>query len=123
MQQRGRRLSRGSLLDALPGLAQVADVLPQLLVACVFGVGAEDEAPGGTAILRHGQAQHTLAQGLALGGRNFLRHTDVVVLWKKHEQPPCDADLCREASALGANRVLEHLHHERLALKNLPLNG
>ncbi len=47
----------------------------------------------------------------------------MVVLRQKHQQPPGDADLRGQARALGANGVLDDLHHERLALEHLLLDG
>jgi hypothetical protein len=46
----------------------------------------------------------------------------MIVLWQKHQQAACKADLCGQACALGANRVLDDLHHQRLALKHLFFN-
>ena len=118
MQQRfGGQLERG-VLDAGPGLAQVGDVIAQFLVAGVFGVGAQDEAAAG---LAH-QSLHPLAQALALLGRDFLRHADVVVLRQKHQVTAGDADLGGQPCALGADRVLNDLHHQRLPLEDLLFN-
>ena len=122
VEQRGRRLARGSLADALPGLAQVGDVIGQFLVAGILRVGAQDETARGPAVGGRGQAGHPLAQGLTLGRGNLLRHTDVVVLRQKHQQPTGNADLGGQAGALGADRVLEHLHQQSLAFKNLSLD-
>ncbi|MDT4846996.1 hypothetical protein FQZ97_810410 [compost metagenome] len=47
----------------------------------------------------------------------------MVVLWQEHQQPPRNAHLRRQPRALGADRVLEHLHHECLAFKNLAFDG
>jgi hypothetical protein len=46
----------------------------------------------------------------------------MIVLWQKHQQAPGKADLGRQACALGANRVLDDLHHQRLSLKYLFFN-
>ena len=45
-----------------------------------------------------------------------LRDADVRVLRQVHEEAPGDRDLRREAGALGSDRVLDHLHHDRLPL-------
>ena len=45
----------------------------------------------------------------------------MVVLGQKHQHAPGDADLRRQARALGAHRVFDHLHHQGLALKHLAL--
>jgi len=64
-----------------------------------------------------------LAQSLALRGRDFLRHTQMLILRQKHQLAAGDADLRRQARALGADRVFEHLHQQRLALEQLALDG
>ena len=122
MQQRGRRLSGGRFLDAQPGLAQVGCVIDQLFVGGVFRVGAQNEAACGGAVGGGCQPNEALAQGFALRGWNFLRHTDVVVLRQEHQQAPRNADLRREAGTLGADGILENLHHQRLAFKDLPFD-
>ena len=119
VQQRARRLAGGRGLDVRPGLAQVGNVFRQLLVGGVFGVGPQDEPAAPFGRERH----QPLAQGLALGVRDFLRHADVLVLGQEHQQAPSDADLRREPRALAADRVLEHLYHQRLTLEDLPLDG
>ena len=58
-----------------------------------------------------------LAQALALGlVLDALRDADVRVLRQVDEQPAGEADLRRQPRALGADRVLDHLHQQRLAL-------
>ena len=118
VQQGQRRARAGGRLDALPGLAQVGDVLGQGLVGGVFGVGAQNETPIGL-----GQGHQTLAQRFALCGWDFLRHTDVLVLRQIHQQTPRDADLRGQPRAFGADRVFEHLHQDRLAFEDLFFNG
>ena len=57
------------------------------------------------------------AQALALGlVLDPLRDADVRVLRQVHEQAPGKAHLRRQPRALGADRVLDHLHEQRLAL-------
>ena len=52
-----------------------------------------------------------------------LRDADVRVLRQVDEQAPGEADLRRQARALGADRVLDHLHQQRLALVQDLLDG
>lgn len=47
----------------------------------------------------------------------------MVVLRQKHQQAACNADLRGQARALGADGVLDDLHHERLALEHLLFDG
>ena len=47
----------------------------------------------------------------------------MVVLGQKHQQAACNADLRGQARALGANGVLDDLHHQRLTFKHLFFNG
>ena len=89
VQQRARRQSQRSLFGAGPGLAQVIDVVAQLFVAGVFGVGAQNK----TATGRSHQGLQPLAQRISLISRDFLRHTNVVILGQEHQVSPGDADL------------------------------
>jgi hypothetical protein len=130
VQQRHRGHAHRGLADARPGLAQVADVLGQFGVARILAVGAQDEAAGvdrhhAAAVRGRGrldERQHAGAQRLALVRRNLLRHADVVVLRQEHQQPSGNADLRRQARALGADRVLDDLHQQRLAFEHLLLD-
>jgi hypothetical protein len=45
-----------------------------------------------------------------------------VVLRQEHQHAPGDRHLRRQPRALGADRVLDHLHHQRLALEHLPFD-
>ncbi|MNT02373.1 hypothetical protein D3C72_1368670 [compost metagenome] len=122
MQQGLGRQFGGGFLDPLPYLAQVGDVFGQFFVGGILAVGAQDEA---TATTRFGRAHQRLqprAQGVALVLRNLLRHADMVVLRQKHQQPPRHADLRGQARTLGADRVLDDLHHDRLAFEHLLFN-
>jgi hypothetical protein len=97
--------------------------LRQFLVARVLGVGAQDEAAGGRAVGGGGEPVHARAQLLAQFRRaDLLRDADVVVLRQEHQQPPGDADLGGQPRALGADGVLDHLHHQRLALEDQALD-
>ncbi len=58
-----------------------------------------------------------LAQAFALGlVLDALRDADVRILRQVDEQPAGEADLRGEPCALGADRVLDDLHQQRLAL-------
>ena len=78
------------LFDAGPSLAQVSDVVLQLFVAGVFGIGAQNK----TTTSRAHQGLHPLTQGVALVCWDFLRHTDVIVLRQKDQMTARNADLC-----------------------------
>jgi len=122
VQKRERRQAQRSILDARPGLAQISDVVGQLGVGGVFAIGAQDEAaPAARGLVAH-QGLQARAQRLAFAHGYFLRDADMLVLRQKHQQPPGHADLGGEARALAANRVLDDLHHQRLALEHLLFN-
>ena len=124
VQQAGRRLARGGFADARPGLAQVGDVLGQFGVGGVLGVGAQDEAAAAGALGRLGrQRLHPPAQLVAQRGGDLLRHAHVVVLRQEHQHAPRQTDLRRQPRALAADRVLDDLHHQRLALEHLLFDG
>ena len=126
VQQGSRRRLEGALLDPRPGRSQVGDVVGELGVARLGGVGAQDEAAAGFVAVarpRSGiggdQGRHARAQLLAqLVRADLLRDADVVVLRQEDEQAPGDRDLRRQPRALGADRVLDHLDGERLALED-----
>ena len=46
----------------------------------------------------------------------------MLILREKHQQTACNADLRGQTRTLGANRVFDDLHHQRLAFKNLFFN-
>ena len=54
--------------------------------------------------------------------RYFLGNADVVVLGQKNQHATGQTDLGRQACAFAANRVLDDLHHQRLAFKHLFFN-
>ena len=96
VQQRGRRQFQRSLFGARPGFAQIGNVLGQLSIGRFFAVGAQNKTAAAQSTARVFGAHQRLqarAQGVALGGRNFLRDANVVVLRQKHQQPPGNADL------------------------------
>lgn len=51
-----------------------------------------------------------------------MRHANVFVLRQMHKQAPRNADLRRQTCALGADGVLDDLHHNGLTFKHLVLN-
>src|SRR5258708_2224701 len=93
----------------------------QLVVGGGFGKRAHDEAAflfAGEQLLQ--PVAQLLAPAFVL---DALRDADVRVVRQVHQQPAGDRDLGREACALGADRVLDHLDEERLALRKNSLDG
>ncbi len=102
----------GALADVAPQPPRVRDVVREVGVGGGFGDGADDVAAG---LVGRQQLLELLAQELAAAlVLDALRDADVRVLRQVHEEPPGDRDLRGEPGALGADRVLDHLHHERL---------
>ena len=95
-----------------PELRQVIDVRGHLLVGRGLGHRADDEAArdalGQQRLQLHAQQ---LALGLVL---DALRDPDVRVLRQVDEQAAGEADLRRQARALRADRILDHLHEQAL---------
>jgi hypothetical protein len=61
---------------------------------------------------------HARAQRLALGFLlDLLRDADVLVLRQVDQHAAGDRDLGRQARALGADRILDHLHGQHLAVE------
>jgi hypothetical protein len=86
----------------------------ELAVGGRLGHRADDEAAG---LVRRQQVLQLLAQVDALGlVLDALRDADVRLLRQVDQQPAGDADLRRQPRALGADRVLDHLHQQVLAL-------
>ena len=114
VQQRRRLGALRALGDFGPEPAQVGDVGGQFLVRGRRRHGADDEAAGR---IGRNQCLDAAAQGLALGlVLDALRDADVLFLRQKHQQPAGDGNLRGQPRALGADRVLEHLHDDVLAL-------
>ena len=66
-----------------------------------------------------GERRHARAQLLAqLGRADLLRDADVIVLRQEDEEAPGDRDLRRQPRALGADRILDHLHRQRLPFED-----
>src|SRR5262245_51905753 len=113
--QQGRRVrGLGALADVAPQPPRVGDVVRELGVGGALGDGADDVA---AALVGRQALLELLAQKLAAAlVLDALRDADVRVLRQVHEQAPGDRDLRREAGARGPDRVLDHLHHDRLSL-------
>src|SRR5438876_6962800 len=114
VQQLRRRRAEGALLDDAPEVAQVIDVGAQLVLRGALGARAHDVAAllVGRQQLLQAVAQRR-APALVL---DFLRYADVRVVRQVDQHAPGDRDLRGEARALRADRVLQHLHQDRLAL-------
>ncbi len=99
--------------DDLPGALQVGDVLRQRLGALPFRVGAHDVAQSAAV---H-QPRHDRLQPrplvLVLDAR---RHPDHARIGQQHQVAGRNRDLRGQARAFAADRVLDHLHHDFLAL-------
>ena len=120
VEERRRRHGERALRQVAPELGQVLDVVLHLALAGGLRHRADDEAAGQAL----GQEQlELLAQDLALDlVLDPLRDADVRILRQVDEQPPGEAHLRREARALGADRILDHLDQQRLALVQDPLD-
>ena len=82
------------------------------VVCCSFGHGADDEAAAGVG---RQQCCSFFAQQFALVFvLDALRNADVGFLRQIHQKASGDADLGGQPRALGADRVLDHLHHQAL---------
>ena len=110
------------ILDACPGLAQVADVFCQLGIAGVLAIGAQNKAATAALLLGAHQLLQARAQCVALVLRNLLRNADMVILRQKHQQTTSNADLRGQACTLGANGVLDDLYQQGLTFKDLLFN-
>ena len=118
MQQRlGWQFNRG-IFDSCPSFSQISNVFTQLSISRIFGIGPQNKA---AALISH-QVLQALPEGIALFGRNFLGHADVVVLRQKNKVPASDANLGRQPSTLGSDGVLDDLHHQGLTFKHLLLD-
>ena len=94
--------------EIAPELGQIFDVVLQLALGRGLCHGADDEAsrqPLGKELLQ--SVAQVFALGLVL---DALRDADMRILRQIDEQPPGETDLCGEPRALGADRVLDHLH-------------
>ena len=112
--QRRRRNRARFLGQVAPQLGQVLDVVLHFALAGGLRHRADDEAAGEP--FRQ-QLLQLLAQHLALGlVLDALRDADMRVLRQVDQQPSGQADLRRQPRALGADRILDHLDQQRLAL-------
>ena len=114
VQQAGRRFAACGLADHAPGLAQVIDVRLQIGVRGVLGHGAHDVA----AFFVGGQhALHAAAQQFTLGFvLDPLRDADMRVLRQVDQHAAGNRNLGRQPRALGADRVLDDLDRDGLAV-------
>ena len=114
--EHGRRCANARLVaDVGPDLAQVGDVGGEFLVAGILGHGADDEAA--RLVGRH-QAGDLFAQRLALGlGLDALRDADMFFLRQIDQHAAGDGNLRGQAGALGADRILDDLDDDALALR------
>src|SRR5881394_919633 len=103
-----------ALAQRRPEVAQIAEVGAQLVLARRLRQGAQDEA---AFLLGGQQVFQALAQ---LGAPAFildpLRDADVGIVRQVDEEAPGERDLGRKARAFRADRILHHLHEDRLAL-------
>ncbi len=114
VQQGRRRRAHGQRLQRSPGFAQIGDVVGELIAAGVFGDGAHDISARFVGWQHRGQTcAYRFALGLAF---DLLRNPDMRFLRQVDQRAAGNADLRRQARALGADRILDHLHHQRLAL-------
>ena len=114
VEQRRRRHFARAGREVAPQLGQVFDVRGHLAVRGGLGHRADDEAAGEPLGQQRLQlAAQELPLGLVL---DALRDADVRVLRQVDEQASGEAHLGRQARPLGADRVLDHLHEQRLAL-------
>ena len=108
VQQLRRLGAERPLADRRPEVAQIGDVGAQLVLARGFGERAHDEA---AFLLRRQELLQPVAQlCAAVLVLDLLRDADVRIVRQVDEQPPGERDLRREARALRADRVLDHLH-------------
>ncbi len=114
VEQRRRGDVPRARVEVVPELGQILDVALHLALGGGLRHRAYDEAAG----VAVGQEQLQLAaQDFALGlVPDPLGDADVRVLRQVDEQSSGKADLRRKAGALGADRVLDHLHEQRLPL-------
>ncbi|MNO90501.1 hypothetical protein D3C76_820230 [compost metagenome] len=113
---RGRAAGLDLAADLFPQAAQVANVLQDLFGAGAFGGSAQDEAAGVLDVLAvHATADHLL-EAITLGFVFDLEgNTDMAAARHVHQVARRDRQLRGQAGALGADRVLGHLYHQRLA--------
>ena len=111
--QRGRRHRARFAGQVAPQLGQVLDVVLHLAFRRGFGHRADDETAGepfGQQLLQ------LVAEAFALRFvLDALRDADVRILRQIHEQSSGQAHLGRQPGAFGADRILDHLHQQRLA--------
>ncbi|MNV14097.1 hypothetical protein D3C71_1047710 [compost metagenome] len=107
-----RRRFAAAALDHVPDARQIRDVFGQRFGRLALGIGTHDVAIA--AMLGRDFGDQRLEPGtfgLVLDAR---RHADHLRLRQQHQVTRGNADLRGQARALGADRVLDHLHHHVL---------
>ena len=119
-QRRGSGSFRAGL-HVGPDPLQVLDVQRQIFLVGRLGHGADDVS----ARLALWQLPlELLLEGLSFGlVLDALRHGDMRIARQVHQKTAGNRNLGGESRALGSDRILEHLHHHRLALGQDPLDG
>ncbi|MNO70338.1 hypothetical protein D3C76_612170 [compost metagenome] len=103
--------------DLLPQTTQVADVLEDFLGAGTLGGGAQNETPGILDVFAFNAAADHLLEALTLGFILDLEgNAHMAAARHVHQVARRDRQLGGQARALGADRVLGHLHHQGLSL-------
>ncbi|MNS54763.1 hypothetical protein D3C72_875760 [compost metagenome] len=115
MQKGGRGLGARGCLHTGPQLAEIFQVRGQLFIVGAFRLSPDNEP---AFFFRRHQRLKPFAQLDALGlGIDLLRNADMRVVRQIHQHAAGHADLRRQARALGAQRILDHLNHEGLSLE------
>src|SRR5438128_5314354 len=112
---RGRARALGLLPHLRPDLVERLEVADDVFFRPAGGRGADDDAAGEAALLA--ELPHDAAQTAALVARlDLARHADVIHRRHEHEESPRHRHVRREARALGAERLLDHLDEDFLSL-------
>ncbi len=121
VEERRRGDVPGARVEIVPQLREVLDVALHLALGGGLRHRADDEA---AAVSVRQQQLELAAQAFALGFvLDPLRNADVRILRQVDEQPAREAHLRGQPRALGADRVLDHLHEQRLTLVQDLLDG
>ena len=103
------------VLHVLPELVQIGNIRRKIQTVRRLGNGADDVA---ALMVRRQCGLQPGAQRLALFcALDALRHANMRFLRQIDQQPPGDADLRGKPRALAADRLLDHLHQQRLPVK------
>ena len=110
--QQHRRAGRfRRLLNRLPLAQEHLQVIDQQLFAHRLGLGA-DQQPGARGLDQHAEGAQAVAFVFAVDAARD-RHPLAVGL--QHQKPARQAEVARQAGALGARGLLHHLHQHLLA--------